>query len=51
MLHCVSGIKSLMLQRIIVSLSSGSQRPRRVALPEVRVFLIVKGAKGDERRV
>ena len=51
MLHCVSGVKSLMFQRIVVSLSSGSRSPRRVAVPEVRVFLIVKSAEGDEGRV
>ena len=51
MLHCISGVKSLMFQRIVVSLSSGSQRTRRVAVLEVRVFLIVKGAEGDEGRL
>jgi len=38
MLHCLSGVQSLMFQRIVVSLSSGSQSPRRVAVPEVTVF-------------
>ena len=34
-----------------MSLYSGSQSPRSVAVPEVRVFLIVTGAEGDEGRV
>jgi hypothetical protein len=41
-----------MFQRIVVSLSSGTQRPRRVAVLEVRVFFFkVKGGEGDEGRV
>jgi hypothetical protein len=51
MLHCISGVKILMLQRIVVSLSSGTERPRRVTILEVRVFFIVMGAEGDEGRV
>jgi len=47
MLHCLSGVQSLMFQRIVVSLSSGSQSPRRVAMPEVMgFFFVVKGAEG-----
>jgi hypothetical protein len=37
-LYHISGVKGLMIQRIVVSLSSGSQSPRRVALSAVRGF-------------
>jgi hypothetical protein len=42
-----------MIQRIVVSLSSGSQSPRSVAVTEVKVFFffIVKGAEGDEGKL
>jgi hypothetical protein len=56
MLHRVSEVKSLLFQRIVVSLSTGTQRPRRVAVLEVSFFFlsfffIVKGAEGDEGRL
>jgi hypothetical protein len=41
-----------MFQRIVASLSSGLQKPRRVAVPEVSVFFYMgKGAEGDAGRV